>query len=71
MHYSNTYYALTTPRYSRIGERRVDGDIEKLELKATNESPCKERHHRCSASYVALAKKSRKYENTPILQKRT
>ena len=39
IHLSNTYYALTAPRYSRVGERHVDGEIENLELKTPNDSP--------------------------------
>ena len=35
----NNYYALTTPRYSRVGEHRVDCEIEKLELIAPKNSP--------------------------------
>ena len=36
MNYSNTYYALTVPCYSRVGECQVDGEIEKAELNMPN-----------------------------------
>ena len=31
MYYSNNYYGLTVPPYSRVGERRAYGETEKLD----------------------------------------
>ena len=38
MYYSNNYYALTAPRYSRVGERCVDGETETLEPNTSKNS---------------------------------
>ena len=37
--YSNNYNTLTTPCYSRIGERHVYQNIEQLECQTPNNSP--------------------------------
>ena len=61
---------LTAPRYSRVGERGVDGEISKLERRTTKKSQLEERHHGFSTSSIVLAKESREHENNPTLQKR-
>ena len=55
---------LTSARHSRVGERRVDRKIEKLELKIPKKSTQEEEHHGCSTSYVVLA---REQGNTKII----
>ena len=45
---------LTTPRYSRVGDRRVDCKIETSDLKMPKNSPLDDIPHGCYTSYVVL-----------------
>ena len=48
---------LTEPHYSRVGERRGNGEIEKLDPKTSKNSPLRRDTPCCSTSSVYPSKK--------------
>ena len=59
MYYRNKYYTLTAPRYSRVRERRTEGETEKLELKTPRNSPLRIDTTWCSTSSIYPRERSK------------
>ena len=57
---------LTAPHQSRVGERRVDQKIVKVERQMPRNSPREQKHHGWSTSYLVLAKEQGNKKTAPL-----